>query len=149
MLARINTSLSGRPIEAQFVCITYAIWDPKQKRLELANSGLPRPIFCRGGKAQRIEATGLPLGLFPTAEYEPLKFEAQPGDVFLFFSDGLIDAANAAGELFGRTRIEKIVAENCGKSADELVQILFDAAAEHAAGVDAFDDQTAVALKVL
>jgi hypothetical protein len=51
--------------------------------------------------------------------------------------------------LFGRTRIEKIVAENCDIDADELVELLFAAVGNHAAGVEVFDDETAVVLKVM
>ncbi len=149
MLARINSSLADRQIEGQFVCISYAVWDEKTQLLRVSNSGLPRPIYCHNGKLQRIEATGLPLGLFPTAEYDELKFNAQPGDMFVFFSDGLIDARNRAGEMFGRQRIEKVVTANWKASADDLVKALFNAVAEFSAGEDPYDDQTVVALKVL
>jgi sigma-B regulation protein RsbU (phosphoserine phosphatase) len=149
MLSRINSSLADRHIEAQFVCITYAVWSEKTQVLKISNSGLPRPIFCRDGKLERIEATGLPLGLFPTTDYDELSFDARPGDMFVFFSDGLIDARNRDGDMFGRRRIESIVAANCHRTADELVDALFGAVTEFSAGEDPYDDQTVVALKVL
>lgn len=148
MLTQVNTSLASRPIEAQFVSLAYAVWDDAARTMEIASSGLPRPIFCHKGEVERIQAIGLPLGLFPTADYDAIRIEAQPGDVFILFSDGLIDARNIAGELFGRDRIEKIVAENADKSAEDLVEILFTAVGTHAAGVEAFDDETVVAFKV-
>jgi sigma-B regulation protein RsbU (phosphoserine phosphatase) len=149
MLSRINGSLSDRHIEGQFICVTYAVWNEKTQVLRIANSGLPRPIYCHNGKLERIEATGLPLGLFPTAEYDEVTFRAHPGDMFVFFSDGIIDASNRAGEMFSRPRVEKIVAANCDKTADDLVTALFNAVAEFSAGEDPYDDQTVVALKVL
>jgi len=148
MLHAINRSLSGRPIDAQYVSLVYAIWDAQQRAMELANSGLPRPIFCHEGAVQKIEATGLPLGLFAEADYDAIRIQAQPGDVFVFFSDGLTDAMNAQGKAFGRPNIEKTVAENCGRSADQLVKALFAAVEAHSAGVEAFDDETVVVLKV-
>jgi sigma-B regulation protein RsbU (phosphoserine phosphatase) len=72
----------------------------------------------------------------------------KPGDMFVFFSDGILDARNRKGELFGRGRVEKLVLECAGKSADCVVNTLFKAAAEHSAGVESFDDQTVVAIKV-
>jgi sigma-B regulation protein RsbU (phosphoserine phosphatase) len=72
----------------------------------------------------------------------------KPGDMFVFFSDGILDARNRKGELFGRGRVEQIVAECEGKSANCVVDSLFKAAAEHSAGVETFDDQTVVAIKV-
>ena len=100
------------------------------------------------GKIERVEAVGLPLGLFDTVEHEQIAFNAAPGDVFVFFSDGLVDATSPEGVLFGRGRIEKIVEQNWRLSADDLVKTLFQAVKDHTAGAEQFDDQTVVALKV-
>src|SRR5690242_4314922 len=148
MLAAVNYSLAERRIEGQFVSLIYAVWDDENRTLQVSNSGLPRPVFCHKGKVQLIEATGLPLGLFDDAEYDEFTFQAEPDDVFVFFSDGILDATNKAGDLFGRTRLEKIINECYGNSAESIVKSVFKAAAEHAKGVETFDDQTVVAIKV-
>src|SRR5271169_4513541 len=148
MLEAINLSLTERPIEGQYVSMIYAIWDDNQRLLQIANSGLPRPIHCHAGKLEVIQATGLPIGLFSNATYDELNLRGRPGDVFLFFSDGIIDATSSTGELFGRRRLEAIVRDNAQRSAEELVDIIFTAVSGHAEGVEAFDDQTIVAIKV-
>jgi len=148
MLSAVNLSLAERRIEAQFVSLIYAVWDDEHRTLTVANSGLPRPIYVHGGKNEVIEATGLPLGLFDEAEYDEFRFRMKPGEMFVFFSDGILDARNRKGELFGRTRAEKIIAECADKTADCVVDSLFKAAAEHSAGVETFDDQTVVAIRV-
>ena len=148
MLASVNYSLADRRIDGQFVSLIYAVWDDEGRTLQVANSGLPRPVYCHNGKTQLIEATGLPLGLFDDAEYDEFIFQAEPDDVFVFFSDGILDSTNKAGELFGRTRLEKVIAECYSNSAESMVKSIFKAAAEHASGVETFDDQTVVAIKV-
>ena len=148
MLSGINLSLGERRIEAQFVSIIYAVWDDRARTLQIANSGLPRPIYCHDGKTEIIEATGLPLGLFEDANYDEVSFEAHPGDVFVFFSDGILDAQSRTGELFGRERVQEIVSRCSSESAKAVVDSIFDAVNQHAAGVEAFDDQTVVALRV-
>jgi sigma-B regulation protein RsbU (phosphoserine phosphatase) len=148
MLSAINLSLAERRIDAQFVSIIYAVWDDEKRTLLVANSGLPRPIYCHDGKIEIIEATGLPLGLFDEADYDEFTFRAKPDDLFVFFSDGIIDARNRNGASFGRQRVEEIVASCAAKSPDCVVNNIFKAVNEHAAGVDAFDDQTVVAIKV-
>jgi sigma-B regulation protein RsbU (phosphoserine phosphatase) len=148
MLSAINTSLVRRPIVAQFVSIAFAVWNDRTRKLHIASSGLPRPIHCRDGKIEIVEATGIPLGLLPDTTYDAFSYAAQPGDVFVIFSDGMVDAANRAGELFGRAGVERVVAENCNRSAEEIADAVFSAVAAHAAGVDPFDDQTVVILKV-
>ena len=148
MLSAVNFSLGERRIEAQFVSIIYAVWDDATRTLQVANSGLPRPIYCHNGKTEVIEATGLPLGLFDDAEYDEFTFKAKPGDLFVFFSDGILDARNTAGEMFGRTRVEQIVAKCSDCPADEIVRRLFSAVEQYASGVEPFDDETVVAIKV-
>jgi len=148
MLAAVNYSLAERRIDGQFVSLIYAVWDDESRTLQVANSGLPRPVYCHKGKPQLIEATGLPLGLFDDAEYDEFTFQAEADDVFVFFSDGILDATNKAGDLFGRTRLEKIINGCYGNSAESIVKSVFKAAAEHAKGVETFDDQTVVAIKV-
>src|SRR5277367_4319021 len=148
MLSAVNLSLAERRIEAQFVSIIYAVWNDVDRTLTVANSGLPRPIYVHGGKNEVIEATGLPLGLFDDAEYDEFTFRMKPGDMFVFFSDGILDARNRKGEMFGRGPVEKIVAECADKSAKCVVDSLFKAAADHSAGVETFDDQTVVAIRV-
>ncbi len=148
MLEAINLSLSERPIEGQYVSMIYAIWDDNQRLLQIANSGLPRPIHVHGGKIETIQATGLPIGLFNNATYDEITLRGQPGDLFLFFSDGILDATSSQGELFGRQRLEKIVRAKAHGSAEELVDTIFTAVSDHAEGVETFDDQTIVAIKV-
>ena len=148
MLSAVNLSLAERRIEAQFVSLIYALWDDEHRTLLVANSGLPRPVYVHDGKNNVIEATGLPLGLFDDADYDEFRFKMKPGDMFVFFSDGILDARNRKGELFGRGRVEKIIAECAGGSADCVVDSLFKAVAEHSTGVETFDDQTVVAIKV-
>ena len=148
MLSAVNLSLAERRIEAQFVSIIYAVWDDEHRTLLVANSGLPRPVLVHDGKNSVIEATGLPLGLFDDASYDEFRFKMKPGDLFVFFSDGILDARDRKGELFGRGRVEKIIAESGGRSADQVVDSLFKAVTEHSAGVETFDDQTVLAIKV-
>src|ERR1700677_155815 len=139
MLSAVNLSLAERRIAAQFVSIIYAVWDDEKRTLLVANSGLPRPIYCHDGKIEFIDVTGLPLGLFDEADYDELSFKAKPGDLLVFYSDG---------HSFGQERVEAIVAGCATKSADCVVNEIFKAVTDHAAGVDTFDDQTVVAIKV-
>jgi sigma-B regulation protein RsbU (phosphoserine phosphatase) len=148
MLEAINLSLSERPIAGQYVSMIYAIWDDNQQSLQIANSGLPRPLHYHAGKIEEIQATGLPIGLFNTASYEELNLRGRTGDVFILFSDGILDATSAKGDMFGRHRLQAIVTANADRNAEEIVETIFRAVTDHAEGVEAFDDQTIVVIKV-
>jgi sigma-B regulation protein RsbU (phosphoserine phosphatase) len=122
MLRAVNF-FSGRAAHrGQFVSLIYAVWDDRSRAVRIANSGLPRPLYVHDGKIEVIEATGLPLGLFDDAEYDELTFKAKPGDMFVFFSDGILDARNRAGDMFGRHRTEAIIAGCADISADCVVK---------------------------
>ena len=149
MLAAMNSSLQDRPVEAQYLSLIYALWDERSSSMLISNSGLPRPIFCHNGETQIIEIRGLPLGLFAEASYDEVRISAVPGDVFVFISDGIIDAANKAADTFGRGRVEEIVAKNCQRTADDIVTAIFDAVNAFSAGTAPFDDQTVVAVKII
>ena len=148
MLEAINLSLAERPIEAQYVSMIYAIWNDSERSLQVANSGLPQPLHISCGKVEEIKVTGLPLGLFSSASYEKVGLRAKPGDVFLFFTDGITDATSLEGSMFGRGRLEKVAVANAERTADEIAQAVFSAVSQHADGVDTWDDQTIVVLKV-
>jgi sigma-B regulation protein RsbU (phosphoserine phosphatase) len=148
MLEDVNLSLAERPIDGQYISMIYAVWDDQRRMLHLTNSGLPRPLHCRAGHSEMISVTGLPMGLFNHATYDEMTIQAQPGDAFIFFSDGILDATSSKGEMFGRQRLEKVADRNLHKNAEDLVHAIFTAVCEHAEGVDPFDDQTIVVLKV-
>lgn len=148
MLSALNLSLAERSLEAHFICLLYALWDDEQRSVQVANSGFPRPLFCRNGEITIVEALGLPLGLFDDAQYDELTIAAAPGDVFVFFSDGILDAAGPDGEQFGRARLERLVAQTWSASAEEIADSIITAVNQYSAGADPFDDQTVVVLKV-
>lgn len=148
MLSAINTSLNERHIDAQYVAMIYAIWDDERRTMQVSNSGQPRPIYCHHGQTQIVEAAGIPLGLLDDSEYDEVTLHGHPGDAFVFFSDGIIDAVNRNGELFGRGRVEETVRKNHEKSAEGIVEAIFDAVKQHADGARAFDDETVVAVKL-
>lgn len=148
MLSALNFSLGERRIEAQFVSLIYALWDDQNRTLRVANSGLPRPLYCHDGKIELIEIAGLPSGLFDDADYDELSFRAKPGDMFIFFSDGILDARNRAGDMFGRSRLDQVVSGKLDAPPDAVVKAIFKAVAEHAAGEEAFDDETVVVIRV-
>jgi sigma-B regulation protein RsbU (phosphoserine phosphatase) len=148
MLLAVNKSLNQRRLDAQFIVLTCALWHDTEKVMRVSNSGLPRPIYCHEGHCHMLEAAGLPLGMFEDVTYDEVTIQASPGDVFVFFSDGIPDASNFKDEQFGRVRIEHVISQHHKESAQQIVDALFQAADEFSAGAPVFDDQTVVVLKV-
>jgi phosphoserine phosphatase RsbU/P len=148
LLGSVNRGLNQRRLDANYVVLCCALWDDEKLAMRVANSGLPRPIYCHDGHAHMIEAAGLPLGMFSDAGYDETTIHAKPGDVFVFFSDGVVDASNEKDEQFGRVRVEHVIDKHAGETAQEIADAIFQATSDFSAGAPVFDDQTVVVLKV-
>jgi phosphoserine phosphatase RsbU/P len=148
MLALLNDALQERRLDSQYVTMLYSVWNDDNRTLQVANAGAVPPIFCRSGEITTIRAEGLPLGMFPVAEYEEFSVSAQPGDAFLFVSDGITDAENTQGEMYGTERMEKILFEQRERSAGQIADAIFDDVGRFQAGQPRFDDETILVLRV-
>lgn len=149
VLAKLNKSLCARAPDGNFVALTYCTWDDEQLVLEIAGSGLPEPLLCRRGIVQKLEAHGLPLGLFPQADYEAMRIQCERGDTLLFYTDGIVESADRNGNEFGPERLAEIVMKNCGDTTSEIVDRVFEAVTAHCQCETNFDDETVIAMKVL
>ncbi len=112
VLSQVNNLLYHRIPSNMFVTCLYAILDPKTGILLYANAGHGLPICRRLQGLEELRATGMPLGLLPDMEYEEGTITLEPGDGFLLYSDGLIEAHNPAREMFGAGRIRELVEEH-------------------------------------
>ena len=157
MLAALNDQLQERKLDAQYVTMLMAVWDDENQTLQIANAGSVQPVFvtnteCDSGTeriVKTIQAEGFPLGLFPGAVYEEFTFATQPGDMIVFFSDGIVDAENADHEMFGTDRLNQVLENQPCPTAESTVEAILDAVTEFQAGTEHFDDETVVVLRVL
>jgi predicted ester cyclase len=110
VLARVNETLVARIPPNMFVTCFYAILDPKSGNLTYANAGHDLPYLHRNGDADELRAIGMPLGLMPGMGYEEKEITMQAGETSLFYSDGLVEAHDPTGEMFGFPRLRELVA---------------------------------------
>ena len=148
MLELVNKTLYQRPIESQYVALTYSIYDPKERKITLANSGLPYPLLVRAGQPTFIDVAGIPLGLFPDSKYQEVELPLQAGDVLVFHSDGVVESRNNADEDFGLKRLADAVRVNHDKPAQEIVNAVSAALKEFAGRVKPHDDRTMIVAKM-
>ena len=87
--------------------------------------------------------------MFPGAKYEEFSLSTRPGDSIVFFSDGIPDAQNTSGEMFGDERLIEVVRANQHKSAVQMADAILSEISKFQDGMDRFDDETVVVLRVL
>ncbi len=148
MLKTLNDALQERHLDSQYVTMLYAVWNDENLTVQLSNAGAVQPLFCRDGEVETVKAEGFPLGLFPDVKYEEFTLSTQPGDSLIFYSDGIVDAQNAAGEMFGSERLAVTVKKNMHKSASKMADAIMSEVGRFQKGVERFDDETVVVLKV-
>jgi len=156
LLAALNDQLLERKLDAQYVTMLIAVWDDENGTLQIANAGSVQPLFVSANPAvagwprvRTINAEGFPLGLFPDAAYEEFTLSTQPGDLIVFFSDGIVDAENAEHAMFGSERLEQVLQALPSPTAASAVEALLNAVSDFQSGTEHFDDETLVILRAL
>jgi serine phosphatase RsbU (regulator of sigma subunit) len=112
VLERVNETLLARIPPNMFVTCFYAILDPETASLSFANAGHDLPYLRRRGEAEELRARGMPLGLMPGMSYEEKEIVLDAGDSALFYSDGLVEAHDPQGDMFGFPRLRALIAEH-------------------------------------
>ncbi|HVJ26336.1 MAG TPA: GAF domain-containing SpoIIE family protein phosphatase, partial [Vicinamibacterales bacterium] len=148
ILSSVNTILHQRQLEEYYCTLAYAVFDLKRRVLTMANSGLPYPVRWSEGVCAQIELPGVPLGSFQGSTYDEVTLALHPGDVYVFYSDGVSEAMNDAGGEFTSERIIEVVNQSVHLPAAKIVEALVAAVDEWRAGAPPNDDMTAVVLKI-
>ncbi len=113
-----------RRVEGRYMTICFATWQKGRHKLRLANAGQTQPLLWKDGHVEQIKLSGFPIGIFDDATYEEWSVRLTSGDILLFFSDGLTEAANREGKFFGTGRIKDLLAANANLNSSELANRL-------------------------
>ncbi|MGE3316421.1 MAG: PP2C family protein-serine/threonine phosphatase, partial [Planctomycetaceae bacterium] len=137
-----------------FVTGFYAVFHPKKRTLTYSRAGHNPPRLVRGDKVISLEETGsLPLGVLEEQSYGEATVTLEPGDLLLFYTDGITEAAapsvdGSSGEMFGTARLDQLLL-NCTASPEECLTQIQNALAQFCANAPPTDDQTLIAMRCL
>jgi len=152
LLGRLNGSLHATLERRTFVCFTLGELQLATRTLRLANCGCPYPLHYQAATSQisEMQMDAYPLGVQTGSTYEALEVLLEPGDRIVFCSDGIIEAENTDGELFGFEQATETIRHACaeGLSAEALIDRLIDAVKSFAGDAPQGDDMTVVVLRV-
>jgi phosphoserine phosphatase RsbU/P len=148
LLRQINHLIGERRIEGRFMTMCFATWEKGRQKLRVANAGQSQPLLYRGGRCDKINLTGLPLGIFEEAAYDEWGATLNSGDILVFHSDGIAETANPDGQFYGTGRLRKLVEEHAQRAAAEIAELILRDVDGFAQGLPLADDRTLVILKV-
>jgi sigma-B regulation protein RsbU (phosphoserine phosphatase) len=142
----INKVLTKRQIDARYATLLYGQLQPNGK-LMFCNGGQNPPLVFGVDGLRRIEAGGMPVGLFEAAPYANDSIEMKPGDTMILYSDGVTEAHNVAGDEFGEERMVEVLKAYYKQPATVVLDKLIEAVKVFATGAEQYDDVTALVVQ--
>ena len=148
LMQSLNETLLERKVDAQYAALLVVLWEPRTGLLTLCNAGAEPPMIFRRGEVLKPQVEGIPIGLLEDRQYEEVQFQTEPGDMVLFFSDGVADQLNAKDEEFSRGRVSRLLKSHGTGSPEAVAGAIFSELDTFRDGTSITDDQTVVAVKV-
>ena len=148
ILAAVNRQLYATSLPDRYATLFYGVLDGASRTLRYVNAGHNPPIVLRrNGSLDWLETGGAPVGMFADLRYEEGVVELHPGDLVLSYTDGVIEAENPLGEVWGVEGLQKAAAGNRDRSAEGLVDAIFKSMDEFSCGCQT-DDATVSVVRV-
>lgn len=146
--SRVSRLLHDRTPPEKYATAFFAEVEPDSGKVRFVNAGHNPGLLLRlGGQAEWLEASGVPLGLFPTAEYSVGEFFFDPRDTLLLYTDGLTEAVNSGGEEYGDVRLKSVALSNRLLPLDELASKIGEDLSAFVGEVPYGDDRTLVLIR--
>ncbi len=142
---RLSRSLYRRTPPEKYATAFLAVLETATGRLRYTNAGHNPPLVLRAsGVAEELGSTGVPLGLIAQASYRAGEIVLGPGDLLVLYTDGLVEAADPAGDEYGLERLRQVCLNHRGETCAALAGILARDLEAFARGVPFADDRTLV-----
>lgn len=134
----------------RFTTAFLAELDPASRALTYVNAGHNAPVLRRAsGQIERLEAGGLPLGIMDGARHDYGDTMLNSGELLVIFTDGVVEAENAAGEEYGETRLLQLLGSSPGSGAQEDLNRLMASVDSFVGAARQHDDITCLVLRCL
>ena len=148
-IKRANELIARDSRSGLFVTLFYAVLDTGGHTLTYVNAGHNPPALFRGDEIKLLDRSGIALGAVEDADYVETAIGLKSGDAMVFYTDGVTEANDARGEMFGDQRMLNVVRANLSLPAGELMEKIKSEVLAFSTGVQQSDDITLIVLKVL
>ena len=144
VVSSLNRHLFLNTSDDRYATLFYAEYDAASRSLSYTNAGHCAPFFVTGNTVKKLDEGGTVVGLFDRADYKQVTVPAEPGSLFVGFSDGLLEPENVYGEEFGTSRLANEVLRLRDVPAERLAEGLLSAVEQWAGSPEQADDMTVI-----
>ncbi len=145
---KLNSVIYKSTYSSRFVSVFYGELE-KDGHMIFVNAGHPSPFVVTGSEVTDLKATGLIIGALPEINIYRSFAHVKPGSLLVFYTDGIFERENREEESFTIDRLKQLVIDNQEKTAQEIVNVIFESAFTFGHGAQWEDDATVVVLKRL
>jgi serine phosphatase RsbU (regulator of sigma subunit) len=132
-----------------YLTLFVGVLDSAQRRLRYVNAGHnPQFVLRAGGGLERLASNGLPVGMFAGHGYKEGTVAVDEGDMLFFYTDGITEVENEAGEMFGSERLERLLTDHHSEGIDGILKRIEQELAAFRGHAELFDDATMMVLRV-
>ncbi|GAB7025480.1 PP2C family protein-serine/threonine phosphatase [Geotalea toluenoxydans] len=134
-----------------FITLFYVKYEPVTRMLSYANAGHVSPLLLRSGEAscQKLDAEGLIFGVRKEEIYEEKELQLRQGDLLILYTDGITEAQNSAGEMFGFCRLCSTVSASRERAPEEVIAAIHEQLADFTGITALEDDVTMIVMKII
>ncbi len=149
-LSKLNKEFSANLHTEHYLTAFYAIFDTAEMKCTYCNAGHPSQLLFReNGDVEELTTMGFFIGMFEGTEYEDKVIDLMPGDRIVYFTDGIIEVEDAAGEQFGRKNLKKIFSENKDKDITDISNLVIQELMMYMASDSFQDDITLLITEIM
>jgi serine phosphatase RsbU (regulator of sigma subunit)/HAMP domain-containing protein len=151
VIKKVNQIITLDAEPGMYATLFYGIYDSEKGRLLYTNAGHNYPLLFKKNSQgyESLETTGMFVGMFDNPPYREAEVELTTGDLIVFYTDGVTEAQNTGGEMYGLKRLCKVIEKNRDKNSAEVKQAILDSVDTFTKDTEQGDDLTLMVIRVL
>jgi sigma-B regulation protein RsbU (phosphoserine phosphatase) len=142
LVSKLNQHLYANTTPEKYATFCFGVYDERNSLFTYTNAGHLPPMLMRDGEPTMLDVNGTVVGAFPFSRYGESQILLLPGDLLLFYTDGITEAENPYGEQFGDERLLEALRRHRHLSPDEILPKVVELVSEWTASPELQDDMT-------
>ena len=142
LVGQLNKHLCANTTPEKYATFFLSIYDETTSELHYTNGGHLQPLLIRDGNIEKLEVNGMVVGLFPHAPYTESTLQMLPGDMIVFYTDGVTEPEDADDEMYGEDRLAELVVRNSQLTSTEILEKIAAAVEQWTHAPESRDDLT-------